>query len=114
MGKSADTLQKVDLSVVTNAECSGKYQVTRKLPKGIIETQMCLGGSGGKDTCQGDSGGPAQIREKLEVKEHSTNLYTLMGITSFGESCATATPGVYTRISSYISWIESIVWPTTL
>lgn len=32
----------------------------------------------------------------------------LIGLTSFGKGCATQAPGVYTRISSYVDWIEDI------
>lgn len=60
-----------------------------------------------KDTCHGDSGGPLQI-------PHPRNecLFQVLGITSFGQGCAIAnTPGVYTRVSHYLNWIEDIVWP---
>lgn len=35
----------------------------------------------------------------------------LDGITSFGLSCGSTFPSVYTRVASRISWIESHVWP---
>lgn len=35
--------------------------------------------------------------------------YHLIGITSFGMGCGTSY-GVYTRISEFLDWIESIVW----
>lgn len=39
-------------------------------------------------------------------------MFDLIGITSFGSrKCGTKKPGVYTRVSSYLNWIESIVWP---
>lgn len=55
---------------------------------------------------QGDSGGPLQ-------KFHHKHLcmYTIVGVTSFGRYCGTRTPGVYTRVYSYVDWIENIVWP---
>nr|CAI5841157.1 unnamed protein product [Callosobruchus analis] len=39
-------------------------------------------------------------------------MYEIVGITSFGKSCATVEnlPGVYTRVSAYIEWIEDNVW----
>ena len=34
-------------------------------------------------------------------------MYTIMGITSFGEGCAVANaPGVYTRVAEFLSWIN--------
>lgn len=53
---------------------------------------------------QGDSGGP------LQVKFLKSKLYTQFGITSFG-TMDHGTPVGYTRVSKYIPWIESVVWP---
>jgi secreted trypsin-like serine protease len=49
------------------------------------------------DTCQGDSGGPLAI-------EFSGRNY-LAGVTSFGAGCAWLSPGIYTKVSRYASWI---------
>ena len=54
------------------------------------------------DSCQGDSGGPIVCDGKLS------------GVISFGRGCANASfPGVYTKIQSYIEWIESNLEPET-
>lgn len=37
-------------------------------------------------------------------------MYTIIGVQSFGNTCGYG-PGVYTKISKYIPWIESTVWP---
>lgn len=58
-------------------------------------------------TFKGDSGGPIQVTT-------SKNLCVshIVGVTSFGKACAAKnTVGVYTRVSSYLDWIERIVWP---
>lgn len=56
---------------------------------------------------QGDSGGPIQI-----TRPNNRCVYNIIGITSFGKFCAAKNaPGVYTRVSSYVPWIENIVWP---
>lgn len=56
---------------------------------------------------KGDSGGPLQV---------SRNQYTahVVGIVSFGISCGTAFPGIYTRVAHYSDWIASHVWPNLL
>ncbi|CAF0874640.1 unnamed protein product [Adineta steineri] len=65
--------------------------------------QFCAGVSGGgKDTCQGDSGGP--------LMAFVDNTWVLAGITSSGQGCAQAGyPGIYTRVSPFISFIDSIL-----
>ena len=52
---------------------------------------------------QGDSGGP------LQVLDNPMGLYSIVGITSFGQLCGGL--GVYVRVSAYIDWIESVAWP---
>lgn len=54
-----------------------------------------------------DSGGPIQI-----TLEDNQCLYHVIGITSFGSPfCGQKnSPGVYTRVSAYIGWIEGKVW----
>lgn len=56
---------------------------------------------------KGDSGGPIELDQKLARGTFST----IVGITSFGKACGfVSIPGVYTRVSNYIEWIEDIVW----
>ncbi|XP_046667924.1 serine protease persephone-like [Homalodisca vitripennis] len=45
-------------------------------------------------------------------------VHTIAGLASFGRPCYNETstgrtPSVYTRVSHYIPWIESLTWPTT-
>lgn len=56
---------------------------------------------------KGDSGGPLELDEELLEGTFST----IVGVTSFGKACGfVGVPGVYTRVSNYIEWIEGIVW----
>lgn len=113
----SETLMKVDLDIVDNKICnrSVRYLVRRKVLKyGVTEDQMCAGDyeNGGKDTCQGDSGGPLQVMDEKVDCVKSFPLHRIVGITSFGRDCGRKmAPGIYTRVSKYIEWIEEIVWP---
>ncbi|PSN56822.1 hypothetical protein C0J52_02704 [Blattella germanica] len=109
--KKSDNLLKVAISIIDNKVCNSLYELdgaSRELSKGIIHSMMCAGElAGGKDTCQGDSGGPIQI-----TRPNNQCVYSIIGITSFGKFCAAKnSPGVYTRVSSFIPWIEDVVWP---
>jgi secreted trypsin-like serine protease len=75
--------------------------------KEVIQSQMCAKSKGAilMDTCQGDSGGPLQIK----LLGQSELIPFLVEVTSLGIGCAIGSPGVYTRISSYIDWIETAV-----
>lgn len=54
------------------------------------------------DTCQGDSGGP--------LMAFKDNRWVLAGITSSGVGCASPDySGLYTRVSSYIGYIQNIL-----
>lgn len=113
----SDTLMKVDMDMIDAEVCnrSMRYLIRRKLiDQGITDEQMCAGDyiHGGKDTCQGDSGGPLQVMPDRVDCNHTFPLHKIVGVTSFGRDCGRKmAPGVYTRVSRYIEWIENIVWP---
>ncbi|XP_031765484.2 serine protease snake-like [Galleria mellonella] len=113
----SQTLMKVDVDIIENAVCnrSMKSMIKRKvLARGIIPDQLCAGDyvHGGRDTCQGDSGGPLQYMEDRVDCVNTFPLHKVIGVTSFGKDCGRKmAPGVYTRVSKYIDWIEGIVWP---
>lgn len=113
----SQTLMKVDVDIINSETCnkSMKFMIKRKiLLRGITEDQLCAGDyeHGGRDTCQGDSGGPLQLMEERVDCVKSFPLHTVVGVTSFGRDCGRKmAPGVYTKVSRYIEWIEGIVWP---
>jgi len=94
-GPSSNVLQKVNLNVIsnTNAQCVGTYPT-------IASSQMCTF-TAGKDTCQYDSGGPLFYRGPTDPR------LFLVAATSLGDACASNSPALNTRMTSYLSWIES-------
>ncbi|KAH8355868.1 hypothetical protein KR093_004340 [Drosophila rubida] len=64
----------------------------------VLSTNICIKTTGGISTCNGDSGGPLVSAESG----------VLIGATSFGIAlgCQVGWPGVFTRITSYLDWIE--------
>jgi secreted trypsin-like serine protease len=103
----SNILLKVNLDLIDNESCSKFLKKYRRMPNGLIDTQMCSGVlTGGKDTCEGDSGGPLQVK----VNENRC-VYHVLGLTSFGFICGGENqPAIYTRISSYLDWIEDTAW----
>jgi trypsin len=88
-------IREADLPLVDVDLCAKKYDT-------VDATQICAGkwDQGGADTCQGDSGGPL-------VSLTATGGWSLVGVTSYGDSCAQrGSPGVYTRVSAFTTWID--------
>ncbi|KAL1122455.1 hypothetical protein AAG570_002786 [Ranatra chinensis] len=106
-GKQSNDLRKVRLKLVSTERCQSVYGSAPKIPQGLKnESMLCAGEEEGKDTCQSDSGGPLQTPLKKPYC-----MYNIVGVTSFGKACGSAAPSVYTRVSYFVPWIESIVWP---
>ncbi|XP_026750050.2 trypsin 3A1-like [Galleria mellonella] len=112
---TSEELQAGDVNIIDSYNCdqflrssSNRHWV------GIKDHQLCAGKlDGGVDACQGDSGGPLQVKIPLPepYKKVEGTMHYVVGITSFGVGCALPNlPGVYTRVSSFIDWIENIVW----
>ncbi len=71
----------------------------------IIDSAMFCAAAPDTDSCQGDSGGPVVLSD-----DNGTS--SLAGVVSWGYGCAQAAyPGVYTRVSNYIDWVESHTGP---
>ncbi|CAF0976787.1 unnamed protein product [Adineta ricciae] len=97
-GDPSVTLKQVVLPILETTKWPCNIYIT------YAQGQICAGElSGGVDTCQADSGGPLMM-------ENADNRWEVVGITSFGKSCGKPnTPGIYTRVSTYNSFIRSIV-----
>ena len=93
-----DTLQVVDLPLVSNDLCAERTSF-------ITDNMLCAGfSSGTKDTCSGDSGGP------LVVFDETSQLWHQVGITSFGVGCeAQGDFGGYTRVKNFSDFISAAI-----
>uniref|UniRef100_T1J0D6 limulus clotting factor C n=1 Tax=Strigamia maritima TaxID=126957 RepID=T1J0D6_STRMM len=104
-GDLSEQLQEVNLPVVPNPQCNDTLLsirgTRRRYPRGITDTIICAGSDTPKDACEGDSGGPMFIPDRL------TQHWLLIGVVSTGFQCAVpGIPAIYTRITSYIDWIN--------
>ncbi len=94
-----EDLYEVQLPIIDNFTCNDVNHYNGA----VTSNMMCAGYDvGGYDSCQGDSGGPLVV----------TNIgqSNLAGIVSWGSGCAQPfRQGIYTRVSQYISWINSSI-----
>lgn len=97
-GQVAEKLQEVDLDLINDDKCKRTENGAFLIPGSMF----CAGSmNGGKDACQGDSGGPL-------ICVDGRRQPVLTGVTSWGIGCGKAnSPGVWTKVSSYIPWIRS-------
>merc|ERR1719336_3725914 len=94
-GSQPDKLQEVDVNVISNTQCASNYG------SNSITSAMVCAADTGKDSCQGDSGGPMVTQEN--------GRHAQIGVVSWGIGCASPNyPGVYARVTSVKSWIQSI------
>ncbi|MFY9488276.1 MAG: serine protease [Solirubrobacterales bacterium] len=97
-GPSSAALLEATVEISDPTSCNTAYG------GGITATMICaqhFAGVDSRDTCQGDSGGPLVFQGPSGLR--------LVGVTSFGNGCAEAPwPGVYTRVSSFTSWVGEI------
>lgn len=77
---------------MTNGECRKAYGQRWIYD---FDTICAYSGQRGTGICHGDSGGPLAYNN------------TLIGITSWGALCAKGKPDGFTRISTYVDWIEA-------
>ncbi|ESN97468.1 hypothetical protein HELRODRAFT_193208 [Helobdella robusta] len=100
-GPAAVDLMEARVDVITKEECK---KVWRNM---VSDSQVCIRDSKNFSTgpCDGDSGGPL-------VCEVSPKNWELVGASSWGVArCNTSYPAVYTRISSFNSWLDSQARP---
>ncbi|CAG7824867.1 unnamed protein product [Allacma fusca] len=88
-GSSSDTLQTVELDLVSIGEC-------REIDRGITNMHVCTN-TPNKTVCHGDSGG--------SIDKVSKGLSYAFGIVSYGSRYCEGY-AAFTRVSEYLTWIE--------
>jgi len=100
-GDMANILYETTVPSIDHDACVDLYSGVLNVPDNTI---CAAYEEGGIDTCQGDSGGPMFLRQE-------DGSFSQFGIVSYGYGCANAAyPGVYTEVSAYQDWIESIIY----
>ncbi|CAH1103408.1 unnamed protein product [Psylliodes chrysocephalus] len=102
-GPSSAALQLAQIPVVEQDKCKNAFA-----EKAIIDDNIiCAGRADGKqDACQGDSGGPLFWGT---IDGEVIRFYQI-GVVSYGFRCAeVGYPGVYTRVTNFVDWIENNV-----
>jgi hypothetical protein len=97
----ADYLQEAMLPVRANADCDAVPDPI--LQRDLLETELCVGYlQGDRGACHGDSGGPLAVRRPGGAWE-------LIGVVNWGQENYCGSYSVFARVSSYASWINSVM-----
>ena len=110
-GKLSSTLLQATVGYVTPQTCDradgyihGDYYSYR----GFLTNSMMCAWSPTSDACLGDSGGPLVVPDDNLVTNGRNDVQ--VGIVSFGVGCNSPDfPGLYSRISDQIGWIDEVV-----
>nr|XP_003700879.1 PREDICTED: chymotrypsin-1-like [Megachile rotundata] len=86
-----DRLQYINLQIENQQKCREKIY---DLHIAVVKSHICTFTKYGEGVCRGDSGGPLVI-DGVQI-----------GVVSFGNPCAVGYPDVFTRVSSFRSWID--------
>ncbi|XP_055850336.1 uncharacterized protein LOC129914911 [Episyrphus balteatus] len=107
VGERIYVKRKAEVQVVPLNECQRVYSQSNV---DLGTSQMCAGGQQGIDTCRGDSGGPLIGLDSYIKKRF---YYFIAGVVSIGRNpCGEqGWPGVYTRVSEYVDWIQQNIEP---
>lgn len=97
----SETKQILWVNVISNRNCNLRISTLRLQNEArnyVLSSHMCSFNRIGQGMCYGDSGSALISRGEL------------IGVVSRGAlPCAVGFPDVYTRISSYVRWIDSYI-----
>ncbi|XP_034480573.1 proclotting enzyme [Drosophila innubila] len=103
-GDTSNVLRDAQVPIVSRLSCEQNYKSVFQFVQ--FSDKLICAGSSTVDACQGDSGGPLMMPQL----DGGIYRYHLLGIVSFGYECARpGFPGVYTRVNSYLNWIQQIL-----
>ncbi|XP_031783595.1 chymotrypsin-2 [Nasonia vitripennis] len=85
-GNVPNKLQEIALKVISQTKCKSELNFP------ISESHTLT--KSGEGACHGDSGGPL-VADGIQI-----------GIVSFGRPCAVGKPDVFTRVFTFLGWIE--------
>ena len=103
-GSNSDVLLKVNLETLLPEDCQREIQAFVS-SFNLRQSQICARGIPGEDSCRGDSGGP------LLFFDNDIDRMIVTGLVSFGHpNCDSTIPGVYTKVSHYVDWIENFIY----
>lgn len=92
-GALPNNLQCLNLTTIANSECATAHS-NATYPYPVFDSNICTFTEYGQGACHGDSGGPLVVNN------------VLVGVVSWGQPCGVGYPDVFTRVSSFVSWIQ--------
>jgi len=124
-GITPDGVTEVDVNIISNEECEEEMnKLTKKygkeagdaLPDGLTPAILCTKGIWNKKKsvftgpCDGDDGGPLYINQKINKETGDIEERTLVAINSgsLGKCGRENFPAWWTRIATYVDWLECI------
>jgi secreted trypsin-like serine protease len=92
-----DILQKANMNVLSTTQCRTNLGGVGS----VWDNQICVqSSSGNSGACNGDSGGPLNCPNSIVAGVTSWVVSSALG------NCLPSYPSVYTRTSTYLSWIN--------
>ncbi|KAK3916220.1 Elastase-1 [Frankliniella fusca] len=103
-----DRLQTLDFPIIDFQTCYNYVSSVTRDDNPLADTNLCVGDltKTGLSSCSGDSGGPL-----VQKSGWFGGKTTVIGVVSWGlANCGSVPfPSVFTRVSAYISWIDTIM-----
>jgi secreted trypsin-like serine protease len=90
---------------IETEKCTGKVSES----KSMTSSEICVERSRNESSTTCSSSSDSILQTNCD---HPAGHFTLLGIFSHGNFCDSSSPRViYTRVASYLDWIEETVWP---